>query len=543
VNSLRIAAGILAGITAAALVAIAWVLLVAPPRVALAGLVGDDAGYYFAVARNVCLGFGLSFDRLHATNGFNPLFLWLLIGAYRLLPQDLPVLACYRAGLLVDWLVALGAFAFFVRLVAGFMDRAVFRGDVRRLALAACAAFYGLFVCAKSQYGMDAPLVLLIGNAYLDRVQRRGLVARGGFRAALDGLLLGLLFLARVDSLPLVLAAFGLMAASALRDRSALRGVAARAAACALVVSPYVAWGQMRFGTWMPVSARIKSSFPHLDPVASLAAIRSSSLPNVDQLGFLAALIVSLGAIAWLQRRVARGGLAALPTDGPSQVLAVLSLYLAARLTFMLLFSRHDVQGGYGVLAHVFNVLVLLRGIEALTRWRGRGRSPLPRRFAIVASVALALVSLVLATAKVRTLVARGERIASEGSLDDAAFGDEVRRHTPPTAVIYGGAFGLAGLFSDRAWINGDGVANTYEYQVALARDELRDYLRRNRVSHVVLTVDPDSLRRAAPLRLDVMGFVSGRASSIDLDSRNVVLVTRVARGASRPMALVRFEP
>ena len=61
-----------------------------------------------ALSRNAVLGYGYSFDRLHPTNGFNPLTTWILIPAYQLLPRTLPLLACYRIGVLVGFMAEIG---------------------------------------------------------------------------------------------------------------------------------------------------------------------------------------------------------------------------------------------------------------------------------------------------------------------------------------------------------------------------------------------------------------------------------------------------
>ena len=49
-----LAAGVLGTLTG--------VLFAADPRYSIYTLVGDDAGYYLAIARNFCLGHGLSFE-------------------------------------------------------------------------------------------------------------------------------------------------------------------------------------------------------------------------------------------------------------------------------------------------------------------------------------------------------------------------------------------------------------------------------------------------------------------------------------------------
>jgi len=198
--------------SAAVLALVAWILLVADPRVSAALLVGDDAGYYLAIARNFCLGHGLSFDRVHVTNGFNPLETLLLVGADRLLGSSPTVLDCYRIGLFISLAALLGGLWYFIRLLEHALDPRWFAGERRRLAVAAAVAFYAMFIVPKKQFGMDAALVMLVGCAYLARVANRGLLGGGGFAAIGDGVLLGLLVLARVDNLPFLAAAFAIMA-------------------------------------------------------------------------------------------------------------------------------------------------------------------------------------------------------------------------------------------------------------------------------------------------------------------------------------------
>jgi hypothetical protein len=39
----------------------------------------DDAFYYLVIARNVAAGHGFTMDQISPTNGFQPLWLWLLV--------------------------------------------------------------------------------------------------------------------------------------------------------------------------------------------------------------------------------------------------------------------------------------------------------------------------------------------------------------------------------------------------------------------------------------------------------------------------------
>src|SRR5262247_155595 len=69
----------------------------------------DDAFYYLGVARNLVAGKGCTFDGIHATNGFHPLWLGTLIPVFALFKDDTTALRAVMAIQIV--LTVLGAFA------------------------------------------------------------------------------------------------------------------------------------------------------------------------------------------------------------------------------------------------------------------------------------------------------------------------------------------------------------------------------------------------------------------------------------------------
>jgi len=543
------AAFTLAGLT---LAGIGAVLAFAPPGWSIGPLVGDDAGYYFAIARNFCLGYGLSFDRLHPTNGFNPLYPLVLIPLDKLLPGSLPLVACYRVGVLAGFAAVVLSLLPYLRVVDASLSRGEFSRESRILLRGAGAAFFALFIATKRHYGMDPPLVLLIGLWYLARVCRRGLLAAGAKEAALDGCLLGLLFLARVDSLPFLAAAWALMGLETIAHRSTWRPFLGRLAVTAAVCSPYLIGSTARFGTWLPVSARIKSSFPQLDLERSLATIRGTSLGPADVWTFLAAYLLAWGTIAVLAPRIACAVRARTPLEPWSAALGLMALYLVGRLSYMLLFSRADVQGGYIVLAHVFIVMAFFAALGPLTaRWRARGPA-VERGLAVLAGTALVLVATAAFAGKLQLTLARREGRAASGAPDEAQLGRDVHAHTGPHDVIFGGSFGLTGFFSDRPWINGDGVVNTYDYQRVFAapgthgEGGLQDYMRANRVTHVAFVLSRgEQPEGAATIRLGEYSWLYGRANHYEVSARDIVLERPSARGrpGSGMFYLARWSP
>jgi len=528
-------------LTAATLLAVAWLLFIAPPRLSVFSLVGDDAGYYFHLARNDCLGFGYSFDRQTPTNGFNPLVPWLLIPTYRLLGGGLSIDACYRLGVLLGGIAMIVSLWAFARLARAFVDDPAMSTGARDVLVAAAVAFYALFVGTKSYYGMDAPLVLALGTLYLLRVLRSGFLAPGWRAATLDGVLLALIFLARVDSLPWLVAAFGLMAWLALPNRTRSARLVGRAVVCAGLVAPYLISSHARFGTWLPISARIKSAFPHASLGRSLEAIRHTSLHPADQASFLiafvlAAVLCARVGVRWVAHR-GGGGDGELGA-GRTAVLALLATYLVLRLGYLFLFSRNDVQGSYVILAHAFNLLVALACIRAWLLGSARPESAREPSATVAAAVLLSL-GLVLFAGKAHVTWSRWSRAASGAGVDDATLGQEIAAHTRRDEVIYGGAYGIAGFFADRGWINGDGVINTLAYQEAIRDHRLREYLADHRVDFVVFNRSD----ARPPIHVVVRSGLFGARDSFVVDPSDIVLQRPTLRAGGGEVILARYRP
>ena len=513
----------MATLTLLALVGMA--LALSHPRFQFGTLVGDDAGYYLAIARNFCLGHGFSFDRVHPTNGFNPLMPMLLIPLDRMLAPGYDLVGCFRIATLLSWLVLVAGLRPLQQLCARAFESMGMPESPRDLAVAATAFMYTGFIALKGYYGMDAFLVLTAGLFYLARVSEHGML-RAGARAALtDGVLLGLAVLARVDSLPLAAAAFAVMALRARGEPAAWRRILARAIPFTLLVASYLAWNRLGFGDWLPISARLKSAFPRLDIAASLDVVLHSSLNRIDQIAVLLAFALALTWLAFSMRHALR------PATAARDAMLVYALYLAGRLGWMLAFSRFDVQGSYFLLAHPFVTIVLLAGAYRVLGARG------------VTTVAAAIVVLSagLAVGKLATVLPQVRAIAAHESDEWAIarrFHDAVSDHD----VLYGDAMGLIGYASDRPWINGDGVANERAYQDAIRDHALADYLGRAGVTHVVMSCSPSAPLPSAPFAFAVPSRLHAASDTLTLNPGAIVLRERLRRGGDTELWMFRWR-
>lgn len=216
----------------------------------------DDALFYLVIGRNAVAGRGLTFSQVMPTNGFQPLWqtlvtviIWLceLLGLNSATGQ-------LRVVMLIGWLLLAAGMVVADRLLRELGAQP----SGRFVALVGILAFLGGpgFTLAT-----EANLVLVVAGATMLSAHR--LVASPGRRvlsSAVTGLLVGLLMLARLDTVFLagvVVVGVGLIGqhrpmGTRLAQTAVTGGVAA------LIVAPYLAWNIATFDHLMPIAGAIK---------------------------------------------------------------------------------------------------------------------------------------------------------------------------------------------------------------------------------------------------------------------------------------------
>ena len=209
----------------------------------------DDAFYYFAIARNVWIGNGVSVDGVTLTNGFHPLWaLALLLPFAARQSGDLPLHLSLTLAALFD----VGA-AWLAYLTVRRVTSSILGGTL-------AAALYTLnpMVAMESLNGLETALGIfcfaLTTFVYLTRINGRERVALGDW--VLLGLVIALMLLARTDS---VLYAFILGLHALWRGRYALprtvAGLTLAVLVTGLLLAPWLAWNLLTFGTVVQSSA------------------------------------------------------------------------------------------------------------------------------------------------------------------------------------------------------------------------------------------------------------------------------------------------
>jgi hypothetical protein len=248
-------------------------------RERLAATFADDAFYYFQIARHVASGHGVTFDGIHTTNGFHPLWLAALVPVFALVDGDVAPLRV--VALIETLLVALAA----VLVFRAQRDR-IGHGPafVAAVALVALPGARGI-LRSGMETSLLVVLIVLIWTHWLD-------APRPSLRL---GTLCGLAALSRFEAFLLVPV---LVVADLRRGAMTPRSFFALTLPPITMLGAYLAWSRLTFGTALPVSALVKHHWS-----------REASTPWAPFVVALGVLVVA-AAWRWLPRGVRSGGAA-----------------------------------------------------------------------------------------------------------------------------------------------------------------------------------------------------------------------------------------
>jgi hypothetical protein len=488
------------------------------PNTVLDWYSSDDGFYYFQVARNLASGLGFSFDGLTQTNGFHPLWLFVITPLFALAQSD--VLLPLRLLVLLSALLSGGSAILLYRIL-------------RRLVAPGIAAFTGLLwiilprihnitLHSGVEAGLNAFCILLFWHALVTftPLAERRMVLR---QLALAGIFGMLAILSRLDNVFLV--AFGglwlwLRLWSPPAQKVKRKGKEnvwawrfstgfALFAPIAVVMLLYLAWNHFAFGTLTPVSGQVKLWWGTLRntvygfPVRHITAFVGQFFTDHSELGpwslFTAPLYAAAEAILALfgqgvtviARRIALFTLGALLAAilyrivwrqralfaGMARGIGLLPFFAGcfAHIVYYKASGSVAQQPWYWVAQSIFLLLLLGLFMEGLRVWYSARWPKFAQRIAAPA----ALVSLALLAIVFLVYMASAIRAPGSGSnhyyLHRPAWLEE---HTEPGArIAITGAGNLAYFIQDRTIVNMDGLISSVEYFEALKAERGAEYL------------------------------------------------------------------
>jgi len=239
--------GIWAGLTVIALL----LINVLPSLIRPAEFMQDDSYFYLQVAHNIVSGLGSTFHGITPTNGYHPLWMWLVTATTFIAGGD-KATSLYLVFILQGLLFLASALVF--RRLAILMGLRYWLIGIAILAA---------YLLGTAIYGSEAHINALTTLASLVFLWR----ALGSPRARpwfLVGLVSGLAVLARLDNVFVlsVTLALGLVYSTRSGRWTGIGPVLALIAGGAAFVVPYVLGNLLSTGHLVPISGAIKSTFP-----------------------------------------------------------------------------------------------------------------------------------------------------------------------------------------------------------------------------------------------------------------------------------------
>lgn len=204
--------------------------------------VPDDAFYYFQTARNIASGHGSTFDGLHLANGFHPLWMFLILP---LAANSLDSLSFLKA--------ALGIGISFNLLTSLLLNVLLFKTTERRWVSLAGTALYFLNpqTVLSSLNGLETSVSSLAFVSCLTIIVAKH-PSQDHKSAVMEGISLGLLFLARTDNVFYVAA---LLFTAIYPRRFRLYNGLVLVLILALLTCPWLLWNWFTFGSFIQSSA------------------------------------------------------------------------------------------------------------------------------------------------------------------------------------------------------------------------------------------------------------------------------------------------
>jgi hypothetical protein len=242
-------------------------------------LMPDDAFYYLKIAQNIANGWGSVFSVGEPTNGYHPLWMAMLAGMHVVLrPSPEQFVLCVLV----------------LSVVLNLLAAVAFKRLLDRLGFPETASWFGvaLYLCSPwlvniTLTGMETPVFHLALFSFLKEAHRawrdeHAQTLRDGIRL---GLTAGLLMLARTDAVFFTLPTFAVILVT--RKLHAARQLAAAGLVAVLVLSPWLVWNYLSFGTIVQSSAN------------AMSVLSRSYLPSVGSLRYWQASWTNFAATAY----------------------------------------------------------------------------------------------------------------------------------------------------------------------------------------------------------------------------------------------------
>ena len=230
-------------------------LLLLPKSFLVTYRLPDDAMYYFTIARNLATGKGISFDGVDPTNGFHPLWLFVITPIYWISGGlwDSVYLIMALQSLLDTALIFLCGYAAYKALD---LDE-----PQRHFAALAASLIYAFnpISAIRGINGLETTLAAFLLILWLTQYIEHWRFAQSSYLKL--AVLTALVFLARTDLVFLLVPALIALAVIDMKRGVALTRYVAPSVIALLIVAPWLLWSHLTFGSIVQTSGKAVAIF------------------------------------------------------------------------------------------------------------------------------------------------------------------------------------------------------------------------------------------------------------------------------------------
>jgi hypothetical protein len=412
----------------------------------------DDSFFYIKTAYNFSEGFGSTFDKVDLTNGYHPLW-FLILSAYYFI---LGLFGSFSPETIYRFTVMLIIYIDFATLyVLYFFFRKSYIAGYQKYFMLSIPLF--LLLTGIRDFGMETHLLCLLSASYL-YYKSAELNSTTTYTTA-KCVLLTLIFLTRVDYLftviPVLIIADYLTSGHLTRKLYLKKTIIYLSSICLI----YFSVNYLFFGSAMPVTAKIKSTFPEilffhnmgklLEPGAITNQFAKSAFTF-----FVIIVFLILARFSEIRKKFSK-------TD---YFLLGLCIAAAAYLLLNILFNKHALKEWYVSFPAFVSSLLMIRMIMIF---------PKTYYFSLGTFTIIFLFIFYIT------------RIKNPKWNSAYYYAKEIKKITQPDDRIYMiDLTGITGFFSERNIINGDGLINSIDYQEYLNSGNLELYFKEKDIKY-----------------------------------------------------------
>ena len=421
-------------------------------------IIPDDSSYYLKIAENFSNGLWMTFDGINKTNGFQPLWQFILIPVFFV--TDTTPENTLRIVLILQIILVSLALLIFCKTLSKIFDKRI---------LPVFVIIFLFYVFINAVNGMEtALLIFMFSMLFYYGLKFKIFAIRNSKFEIIWGLILGILILARLDMVFLALS-FGLFIVFS-NVKNKFSKVSFIYIGVAIILLPYLLFNFIEFGNIIPISGYLKSTFPEINFFDKLKEV----IRYRETYFFLCGLLYLIWFILKYKK---------LSESKNFYFYLFLSSFAFGNLLlflYLIFFLNWVIFYWYFITYSLFFAIFICIPVSHFLSLNNSGNLKIIFRISVLIFIFYRSFKLFNA------LSLEYKSPESNWNVESYIASQWAKQNTNPEDILAMKDTGHFAFFSERKVINLDGLVNSFEYQEILNNKILNKYLQNNNVIYIV---------------------------------------------------------